>query len=338
MSGTHNMYPGGPHMMQQPNGVTAPQGGGYAHMPNGNGAANGAMQQQVKQEGVPPPGSSQSTATYHNKQDGIRNQILKQQRLLLFLRHCAKCKNPDCTHAASCATGKELWHHLVRCKDEKCKFPRCLHARELLRHYQKCQKPECSICGPVRKYVEGAQAMSQRQASQGGEANGAAATAALAPAPNGMHMAPAAPQNGMHMQPQMMGPGVQMQQPGMMGGASGHLGGPGGHMGYPGGHNMQHMGNGMMPMHGMHANGMARGVKRESDMMQRYGSQGGNGGAMGGFPGSNGLLMHGGEPDMKRHKPQMVYEPPPEKQKSMAEIKVRFVPMTCLAVACADHS
>jgi E1A/CREB-binding protein len=259
-----------------------------------------------------PPGSNQSTTTTQHRQDQFRNQILKQQRLLLFLRHCAKCKNPKCTHAQSCETGKELWHHLVRCKDDLCKYPRCVHARELLRHYQKCQKPQCSICGPVRKYVEGAQAMSQRQTSS--QSNGPQNGMAVAHAPIGG----STQHNGMQMPGMMQVPQGMHQGPLLNGLAMA----PGGM--HPGA-GMQGMPGQMVPArgHGMHQNALAphpsqhRRVKRESDMSAYYN---------GGYVPANGVL-HGGEPDMKRYKPaphqHMLQHVPPAKVKTMDEVKVR---------------
>ena len=233
-----------------------------------------------------PMASNQSTSTHQQqKAEQFRNQILKQQRLLLFLRHCAKCKNPQCTHAASCETGKELWHHLVRCKDDGCKYPRCVNARELLRHYQKCQKVDCSICGPVRKYVEGAKPITDRQGS--GQNNGQ-----LHPLLHGS----GAPANGIHQMP-MHGHGHIMQPNGLHHGQM-----------VLNGMHMQH--GGMHPGGGMHGGmqGMVQpgtrmlGVKSERGQEQPY---------YGGMPHGNGLLHH--EPDTKR---------PHLTGKSMAEIKV----------------
>ena len=84
-----------------------------------------------------------------------RNQILKQQRWLLFLRHCAKCTaGPNqCQYKSTCALAKELWRHLIDCKDDKCKYPRCGPSRILLQHHQKCRDKTCPVCMPVKQYV-----------------------------------------------------------------------------------------------------------------------------------------------------------------------------------------
>lgn len=41
--------------------------------------------------------------------------IQKQQRWLLFLRHCAKCQQDEaeCQFSRSCRVGKELWTHIL---------------------------------------------------------------------------------------------------------------------------------------------------------------------------------------------------------------------------------
>ena len=56
-----------------------------------------------------------------------KQQILKQQRWLLFLRHCARCQlgEGQCQYGSNCAVAKELWNHLMVCKQLNCNFPRC---------------------------------------------------------------------------------------------------------------------------------------------------------------------------------------------------------------------
>lgn len=87
--------------------------------------------------------------------DYRRMQILKQQRWLLFLRHCAKCSVPDgdCQYGDNCMVAKQLWQHLNDCRDDQCAYPRCIASRELLRHHQKCTSTNCPVCAPVKQYV-----------------------------------------------------------------------------------------------------------------------------------------------------------------------------------------
>lgn len=59
--------------------------------------------------------------------DARKQQILKQQRWLLFLRHCARCQLAEgqCQYGRNCTAAKQLWQHLVNCKEQNCDFPRC---------------------------------------------------------------------------------------------------------------------------------------------------------------------------------------------------------------------
>jgi hypothetical protein len=59
--------------------------------------------------------------------DARKQQILKQQRWLLFLRHCARCQLPEaqCQYGRNCTVAKQLWQHLVNCKEANCEYARC---------------------------------------------------------------------------------------------------------------------------------------------------------------------------------------------------------------------
>ncbi len=56
--------------------------------------------------------------------------VAKQQRWLLFLRHCAKCQAAEgqCTYGQSCTVAKQLWRHILTCADPNCEYPRCSYA------------------------------------------------------------------------------------------------------------------------------------------------------------------------------------------------------------------
>jgi len=81
--------------------------------------------------------------------------IQKQQRWLLFLRHCAKCRAPEseCQLQQQCRFGKQLWSHILGCSNPQCQYPRCSTSKELLKHHQKCSSQACPICHPVKEYV-----------------------------------------------------------------------------------------------------------------------------------------------------------------------------------------
>ncbi|KAF5831026.1 histone acetylation protein-domain-containing protein [Dunaliella salina] len=81
--------------------------------------------------------------------------IQRQQRWLLFLRHCAKCRAPEseCQLQQQCRFGKQLWTHILGCSNPQCEYPRCSTSKELLKHHQKCSSQTCPICHPVKEYV-----------------------------------------------------------------------------------------------------------------------------------------------------------------------------------------
>lgn len=74
---------------------------------------------------VPPvgPGQQSGSMSPHSRQEHVH----KQQRWLLFLRHCAKCQQPDgqCQYGQSCSVAKQLWRHILACANPKCTYPRC---------------------------------------------------------------------------------------------------------------------------------------------------------------------------------------------------------------------
>lgn len=77
--------------------------------------------------------------------DGQKSQyVQKQQRWLLFLRHCAKCRQneAECQLQSQCKFGKQLWQHILHCANAQCEYPRCTSSKDLLKHHQKCQ-----VCG-----------------------------------------------------------------------------------------------------------------------------------------------------------------------------------------------
>ena len=55
-----------------------------------------------------------------------KEYIAKQQRWLLFLRHCAKCTAVPgtCAYGQSCVVAKALWKHTMECGNPECVYPR----------------------------------------------------------------------------------------------------------------------------------------------------------------------------------------------------------------------
>ncbi|KAG1671872.1 hypothetical protein FOA52_003439 [Chlamydomonas sp. UWO 241] len=174
---------GGQHMASGPVGPgMVPMGGGGGSMPSGSGMGSGmgtgggggmgagmgpgggggggAQMQMPGQAGQPGGGGSVSSDV------GEQASMSKQQRWLLFLRHCAKCKQSEheCSLKAQCKFGKQLWNHILNCADSACQFPRCVNSKELLKHHQKCMDQRCAVCVPVKEYVKRSRQASAQQA------------------------------------------------------------------------------------------------------------------------------------------------------------------------------
>ena len=95
------------------------------------------QQQQHQQQASQHQQHAQAQAQHQHQQAAQQQQaetnarlkkeyIIKQQRWLLFLRHCAKCQFPDgqCSYGSSCAVAKQLWQHILSCSDQTCEYPR----------------------------------------------------------------------------------------------------------------------------------------------------------------------------------------------------------------------
>lgn len=71
--------------------------------------------------------SASNEADFASKLNGHNKEyIAKQQRWLLFLRHCAKCNaiQGDCQYGQSCTVAKALWRHILECANPQCNYPR----------------------------------------------------------------------------------------------------------------------------------------------------------------------------------------------------------------------
>lgn len=131
-----------PGALEQPD----PAGGAAA-------AGNAAQQQQPGQVQQQQDDVQQQQQLFSGNDSAHRSvaerqqYIQKQQRWLLFLRHCAKCQQDEaeCQFSRSCRVGKELWTHILQCNNPHCTYPRCTSSKDLLKHHQKCQV----CCGGV---------------------------------------------------------------------------------------------------------------------------------------------------------------------------------------------
>ena len=119
----------------------------------GHGTVSGALIPGMSnQQHAPPSGMP----TVSQNTDEHRKQVLKQQQQrLLLLRHASKCphENGRCPVTPHCWNMKQLWKHIMSCKDQDCKVAHCVSSRYVLSHYSKCKEPTCPVCGPVREAI-----------------------------------------------------------------------------------------------------------------------------------------------------------------------------------------
>jgi E1A/CREB-binding protein len=113
----------------------------------GNGQAGGVMAGAA----VDPEAARKQASEEH------RRAVLKQQQQrLLLLRHASKCPHDAgmCPVTPHCSSMKQLWKHIMGCKDQECKVPHCVSSRYVLSHYSKCKDHVCPVCGPVRDAIK----------------------------------------------------------------------------------------------------------------------------------------------------------------------------------------
>ena len=92
----------------------------------GTAGPQGQYALNAPSDGSMPPADQQDPVYLAKQRQKKQEFILKQQRWLLFLRHCAKCQFPDgqCNYGSSCAVAKQLWQHILGCSDARCEYPR----------------------------------------------------------------------------------------------------------------------------------------------------------------------------------------------------------------------
>ncbi len=83
--------------------------------------------------------------------------VIKQQQCrIVLLRHASKCPHEigTCVVTPICGYMKNLWKHLIGCKDQNCTLNHCLSSRYVLAHYSKCIDTLCPVCQPVREAIQ----------------------------------------------------------------------------------------------------------------------------------------------------------------------------------------
>ena len=99
--------------------------------------------------------SQKPSGQLEQTEESRKQQVLKQQQQrLLLLRHASKCPNDAKCHVTPhCAGMKQLWKHIMTCRDQDCKTSHCVSSRYVLSHYSKCKDAACPVCGPVREAI-----------------------------------------------------------------------------------------------------------------------------------------------------------------------------------------
>ena len=123
---------------------------------SGQSIQGGQMQAGVGQMQQAVSGQSSSDPIRNREGEDHRRQVLKQQQQrLLLLRHASKCPHETkCSVTPHCSTMKELWKHIMSCKNHKCNVAHCVSSRYVLSHYSKCKDVQCPVCGPVREAIK----------------------------------------------------------------------------------------------------------------------------------------------------------------------------------------
>ena len=126
----------------------------------GQPSAQPAAQQPSANNSSEPPKQSYSESSSQQQADpeteeSRKHQVLKQQQQrLLLLRHASKCPSDSrCQVTPHCAGMKQLWKHIMTCRDQHCKTSHCVSSRYVLSHYSKCKDASCPVCAPVREAI-----------------------------------------------------------------------------------------------------------------------------------------------------------------------------------------
>lgn len=127
-------------------------------------------QSAVSAASVPGSGHAAVRPAFRGSMEALtpeqRSYVIKQQRWLVFLRHCSKCtaQGTSCKlYGQNCHVAKQLWQHILKCHNPECTYARCSSSMDLLKHHHKCEDSSCLICVPVRHTIKKLQQQQQQQ-------------------------------------------------------------------------------------------------------------------------------------------------------------------------------
>lgn len=136
--------------------LVAQPSSGPASKPTNNPTGQSAASQNNNTTNINNNNGSAALSRPSHHTEEHRKQVLKQQQQrLLLLRHASKCPHEadTCSVTPHCANMKNLWSHIMSCKDQECKVAHCVSSRYVLSHYSKCKDSNCPVCGPVREAI-----------------------------------------------------------------------------------------------------------------------------------------------------------------------------------------
>ena len=87
-----------------------------------------------------------------SSKDKSSRVLLKQQQRLILLYHTNKCTDyTSCYLHKTCNTTRNIWEHVLCCKNDSCQVEYCKSTKYTLKHHLNCKDVNCTICAPCRE-------------------------------------------------------------------------------------------------------------------------------------------------------------------------------------------
>uniref|UniRef100_A0A1I8C0I2 histone acetyltransferase n=1 Tax=Meloidogyne hapla TaxID=6305 RepID=A0A1I8C0I2_MELHA len=106
------------------------------------------------------PGQPNATFATPQPQDPEKRKLIQQQLVLLL--HAHKCQQREKLEPQNrghcvlpyCNVMKGVLEHMVKCTSgRQCQFAHCASSRQIITHWKNCNKEDCPVCNPVKKYT-----------------------------------------------------------------------------------------------------------------------------------------------------------------------------------------
>eukprot|EP01084_Bolivina_argentea_P041467 76537_1 len=147
-------------MQQQQQKRQKNEGSRSSRRENGDSHGMGQLQQSTQQQQLPSSPQLPQNLQHMPKAVSLQEEarFIKQnhqRQKLLMLHHASKCKEEkSCAWAPHCTSMKRLWQHIAYCASDVCKQPHCVSSRLVLSHFKRCEDTGCTVCVPVRRFIE----------------------------------------------------------------------------------------------------------------------------------------------------------------------------------------